>query len=202
MERINSIVEDDVKFQKIKNLPKRCHFYSIHRQLSWQCKLDVDKFERDAKMVTLELSRNQTIFRDRLAQLNTTRRQLVTEQVQRTQTSAGFPTYRRKSCPNFNIGDLAAAVAAVTTVDDKSEDNDNSSDVPLRREHTVDVGSLASNDQTQKRCLLRSNTIDESVETQRRLNLDAAVRRFTLPHVQFRKSKDIVGDNCEIPCED
>lgn len=83
--------EDDVVYERVRHMPHQAPFFAIHRKLSWQCEKKIKQFEKDLKMCTIGISREQTLIKTRLNKINQERRQLTR---QKTQLQ-----HRRNSCP-------------------------------------------------------------------------------------------------------
>lgn len=70
-------IDSEISFQRIKDLPKKSKYYGAHKRLSWICERDVQKFAKDTKLVTHELERSQTFYKQKLKDLKETRKNLT-----------------------------------------------------------------------------------------------------------------------------
>lgn len=69
-------IDSEISFQRIKDLPKKSKYYGNHKRLHWICERDVHKFEKDTKMVTLEMERSQSFYKQKLKDLQDTKKNL------------------------------------------------------------------------------------------------------------------------------
>lgn len=70
-------IDTEISFQRIKDLPKKSKYYGNHKRLTWICERDVQKFEKDTKLVTLELERSQSFYKQKLKDLKETKKNLI-----------------------------------------------------------------------------------------------------------------------------
>jgi hypothetical protein len=71
-------IDSEISFQRIKDLPKKSKYFGAHKRLSWICERDIQKFAKDAKLLTVELERSQAFYKQKLKTLNDVKRNLRT----------------------------------------------------------------------------------------------------------------------------
>ena len=115
-------IDSEISFQRIKDLPKKSKYFGAHKRLSWICERDIQKFAKDAKLLTVEIERSQAFYKQKLKTLNDVKRNLRTSRNEKV---------RCKSCSDLeeeeetqfssDIHDEACELLLNTEQDDKSE---------------------------------------------------------------------------------
>lgn len=163
-EPINSM-EDDVTFERMRNMPKRTNFYSTHRKLSWQCDRDVKQFEKDRNLTTYELAREKTSMVDRLNKLQEAQRQIQERRL--SDPAVSRTSGRRNSEPCIMLVNPSKSSPSPQT---STKDEGKPLEAPSQGQGQVT--------RPNRRLYSRRNTVAEGMEDTARLSL---LRRLTMP---------------------
>lgn len=62
-------IEDGIEFQRIKLLPRRSHYYGVHRRLVGEYNKSLQVYQRDIQMFHNSLQRTKSFYKEKLYNL-------------------------------------------------------------------------------------------------------------------------------------
>lgn len=90
-------IDDDITFERVRHMPRRTKFVSTHRKLSWQYDKELKQFERDHRLVSVEISRAKSAMTEKLNRLQDTKQQISIKKSNKIKDS------RRNSAPSLTF---------------------------------------------------------------------------------------------------
>ncbi|KAK7100389.1 uncharacterized protein [Littorina saxatilis] len=73
---LSHTIDDDITFERVRHMPKRTHFVSTHRKLSWQYDREMKQHERDKRVSHMEMSRAKTAMAEKFGRLQNAKREM------------------------------------------------------------------------------------------------------------------------------